>query len=288
MRFGVSDPNDPTVQTEDMGDDPVAATRYGLKNVTTIADMLISATTKEGEDYSTLREVYGQLISQRNRELGHVASYIGGVVRTERVAGQKGVVHTPVSRDKQKECMAFLQKEAFRTPTELLRTDILSLIEPTGAVDRVLQGHRQLLNIILNTDRMVRLINTDAIAKGNPRPYALSEMLSDLRQGIWSELNAIPVRTDVYRRNLQRAYIDAMGNKLNPPPFTPPAGLPPGFTFPPPTPLPGEARALIRSELLDLDATISKSLARAADRETKAHLQDSRDQISKILYPEKK
>jgi hypothetical protein len=79
-----------------------------------------------------------------------------------------------------------------------------------------------------------------------------------------------------------------MGNKLNPPPFTPPANLPPGFVFPPPTPLPGEARALIRTELLDLDAIITQSMARAADRETRAHLRDSRDQISKILYPEKK
>jgi hypothetical protein len=288
LRFGVSDPNDPTVQTEDMGDDPVAATRYGLKNITAIADMLISATTKDGEDYSTLREVYGQLISKRSREFGHVASYIGGVVRTERVAGQKGVVHTPVSREKQKECMTFLQKEGFRTPEELLKPEILALIEPTGAVDRMLQGHRMLLNTLLNTDRMARLINTAAVTKASGQPYTLNEMLSTLRLGIWSELNSNPVKTDVYRRNLQRAYIEALGNKLNPPPFTPPAGLPPGFTFPPPTPLPGEARALIRSELLDLDAAISKSLARAADRETKAHLQDSRDQISKILYPEKK
>jgi hypothetical protein len=288
LRFGVSDPNDPTVQTEDMGDDPVAATKYGLKNVNVIADMLIGATTKEGEDYSTLREVYGELIAQRNREFGHVASYVGGVVRTERVAGQKGVVHTPVSREKQRECMAFLQKEAFRTPVEMLRPDVLALIEPAGAVDRVLQGHRMLLNILLNTDRMVRLINTAAVPKGGIQAYTLNEMLTSLRQGVWSELNANPIRTDVYRRNLQRAYIEAMGNKLNPPPFTPPANLPPGFVFPPPTPLPGEARALIRSELLDLDAVIAESMARAADRETRAHLRDSRDQISKILYPEKK
>lgn len=288
LRFGVSDPNDPTVQTEDMGDDPVAATKYGLKNVNVIADMLIGATTKEGEDYSTLREVYGELIAQRNREFGHVASYVGGVVRTERVAGQKGVVHTPVSREKQRECMAFLQKEAFRTPAEMLRSDILALIEPAGAVDRVLQGHRMLLTILLNTDRMARLINTAAVPKGGVQAYTLNEMLTSLRQGVWSELNANPIRTDVYRRNLQRAYIEAMGSKLNPPPFTPPANLPPGFVFPPPTPLPGEARALIRTELLDLDAVIAQSMARAADRETKAHLRDSSDQISKILYPEKK
>jgi hypothetical protein len=132
------------------------------------------------------------------------------------------------------------------------------------------------------------LINTAAVAKGSPGPYALSEMLADLRQGVWSELNSASVRTDVYRRNLQRAYIDAMENKLYPSPFTPPPNLPPGVVIPPPAPLPGEARALIRTELLDLDAAVARVMPRAGDRETKAHLQDSRDRISRILYPEKK
>ncbi len=287
LRFGVSDPNDPTVQTEDMGADPIAATKYGLKNINAIADLLIGATTEEGKDYSTLREIYGQLLGQRNREFGHVATYVGGVVRTERVAGQEGVIHVPVSREKQKECMEFLQKEAFRTPTELIRPSILALIEPTGAVERVLAGQRLLINILLNNDRMSRLINSAAIAKKGDASYLLSEMLADLRSGIWSELRSATVKTDVYRRNLQRAYVDAMGLKLNPAPFTMPASLPPGFTFPPPTPLPGEARALIRTELLDLDAAIAGAMGKAADRETKAHLKDSRDQIAKILYPDK-
>ncbi len=288
LRFGVGDPNDPTVQTEDLGDDPVKATTYGLKNIQAIANMLVSATTTEGKDYSTLNEIYGQLLTQRNRELGHVASYIGGVIRTERVAGQEGVVHTPVSRLKQKECMEFLQKEGFRTPTELLRPDILALIDPRGAVDRVLQGHRQLLNILTNTDRMVRLINAHTLVRNKANLYPLSEMLSDLRKIVWSELRAARVSTDVYRRNLQRAYLETLGNRLNPPPLTPPQGLPPGVTIPSPTPLPAEARALIRVELQDLDSAIAAALPKSADRETRAHLIDSRDQIQKILYPEGK
>ena len=287
LRFGVSDPNDPTVQTEDMGSDPVAATRYGLKNITAIADMLISATTKEGEDYSTLKELYGQLISQRNREFGHVATYVGGIVKTARVAGQAGDIYAPIARAKQKECIDFLQKEAFRTPTELLKPNILALIEPYGVVDRVLAGQRQLLNILLNNDRMNRLIGSAATAKKGESPYLLSEMLGDVKQGVWSELKMGSIKTDVYRRNLQRAYVDALGIKLNPLPFTQPAGLPPGYVIPPPTPLPGEARALIRTELMELDAMLARVSANAGDRETKAHLQDSRDRISKILYPEK-
>jgi len=288
LRFGDPDGIDPSAQMEDLGSDPVLATKYGLKNIARIADKLLSATTKPGEDYTTLQEIYGDLIGQRTREFGHVANVIGGVVMTRRVAGQEGVVHAPVPREKQKEAMAFLVKEGFRTPAEILKPALVALFEPTGTEERVLSGHRSILNILLNNARMERLVNTAALAGGGEKPYLLGEMSAGLRKGIWSELDASPVKTDVYRRNLQRAYIEIMGTKLNPPPWSPPPGVPPGIVIMPPPPLPGEARAIIRAELTDLDASIGRALPRASDRETKAHLQDSRYQIMKILFPERK
>lgn len=284
LRFGSADGIDPTAQTEDLGDDAVKSTAYGLKNLLRISDMLMKATTKPGEDYSTLAEMYNQLFAQRNRELGHVANIIGGVVNTERVAGQEGVLHTPVPKAKQKEAMTFLQKEGFTTPKELIKNDIIYRIEPTGTMDRVLAGQKNLLNILLNNDRMARIINTTAL---NADSYTLSQMLTELQSGIWSELKSQGINIDIYRRNLQSAYLDAIDGKLNPKPFTPPANLPPGFRLPPPTPLPGEARALLRAGLTDLDLMIKKNISRSANRETKAHLQDSRDRIQKILFPEK-
>jgi hypothetical protein len=282
LRFGGADGIDPTAQTEDLGNDPVAATHYGLMNIQRIAKMLLTSTTKSGEDYSNLRELYEQLFGQRNRELAHVANLVGGVVHTTRVAGLEGPVNTPVTGKKQREAMAFLVKEGFRTPTELLDPAILSLIEPSGTPDRVLQGQRQLLAILLNNGRLSRLVENEAFPKDTREAYPLREAFADLRKGIWSELGTSSALTDLYRRNIQRAYIEAMGSKLNPPP----AALIPGF--PPPLPLPGEARSLIRKELMDLDADIARALSRTKDRETRAHLEDSRYQISKILYPEKK
>jgi hypothetical protein len=259
-----------------------------MKNLQRVTDMLLSATTKEGDDYSVLEELYGEVFAQRNRELGHVVPWIGGVIETRKVAGQEGTVYTPVSRAKQKESMEYLLNEGFRTPSEFIRADILALIEPSGTVDRVLQGHRQLLSRLLDNQRFDRLMTTAALGQGKEKPYTLAEMLADLRNGIWKELKASRVSTDLYRRNLQRAYIDLMGTKLNPAPFTPPVGAPAGVRFSPPSPLPTEARSLIRQELMDLDAALARALPSAADRETKAHLQDSRYQISRILYPDSK
>jgi hypothetical protein len=132
-------------------------------------------------------------------------------------------------------------------------------------------------------------VNHEANARKGEQLYLLKEILGDLRKGIWSELRSSSPSSDVFRRNLQRAYIDVMGTKLNPPPPPPPPpNLPPGFQFPPPIPLPGEARALIRKGLMDLDSEIASSLQRVGDEQLRAHLLDSRYQISKILYPEKK
>jgi hypothetical protein len=288
LRFGDADGVDPSSQTEDLGADAVAATRYGLLNIERIADILIPATTEEGKDYSTLREVYYELLAQRNRELVHVANLVGGVTRTRRVAGQEGVVYDPVPREKQKEAMRMLAKEAFHTPISLLKQPILARIEASGAAERVLQGQRQVVSTILENNRLARVINIQAINGGSGSVYPLAEMLADLRTGIWSELGAKGVSADLYRRNLQRAYLDLIGNKLNPPPVpAPPQGVPVAVYMSFFAPLPGEARAMLRSELTDLDAAIAAKISSTAGKEMKAHLQDCRYQIAKILYPNK-
>jgi hypothetical protein len=288
LRFGDPDGVDPTAQTEDLGDDAVKATGYGLKNIARVADYLLTATTKEGEDYETLKEVYMQLLGQRNRELFHVTNVIGGVVRTSRVSGQEGEVYAPVTRARQKEAIGFVMKEGFRTPTELVRPALLRLFEPSGAEDRVAAGQRTLLNSLLNNARLARMISVTALAAKGERPYTVNELLTDLRSGVWGELGGKRVSTDVYRRNLQRGYLEVMDARLNPPPFVPPPNLPPGVRVTPPPALPGEARAMIRMELTDLDRAIARAIPRSGDRETRAHLEDARYQIKKILEPEKK
>lgn len=72
---------------------------------------------------------------------------------------------------------------------------------------------------------------------------------------------------DAYRRNLQRAYLDLVNTKVN----ANGAG--------------GEERPLYRAELKSLSASLAAAIAKTADRETKAHLEDSRNQIAKILDP---
>ena len=164
---------------------------------------------------------------------------------------------------------------------------ILRRIEPDGAMARLRAAQNGVLNSLLNNARMTRLVEFGAMSNGKGSTYTLSEMLTDLRHGIWSEVAAPSVRIDAFRRNLQYAYLAQLASKINPPAVVqsgPP--LPAAFAFfqaPPPD----EARALMRTELMDLDAQLRSALPRATDTETRAHITEARHRIDITLHPEK-
>ncbi|MBT3266122.1 DUF5117 domain-containing protein [Candidatus Poribacteria bacterium] len=269
LRFGSRSYHDPSAQTEDIGADPIEATRYGLMNIDRAADMLIPATTTHpGDDYDELRNMYNEVLGQRNRELGHVVGLIAGVTRTDYHVGQEGLVFDVVPREKQLEAMRFLVEHAFTTPTKLLNPDILDRIEPAGNVDRVVGSQTGVLARLLDEGRAKRLIDQEAAAAPGETPYSLNEMLSELRAGIWSELDAEAVEVDAYRRALQRAHIEQLGRKLDPD-----------------GPSKSDMRPLARGELVALSAAIAAALDRTAHWTTQLHLEDARVTIDHILNP---
>jgi hypothetical protein len=116
-------------------------------------------------------------------------------------------------------------------------------------------------------------------------------MLSDLRHGVWTELyGTAPVKIDVYRRGVQRAYLTDVGNKINPPPAAAAAGGRGGGGGggrggAAPAANTGEIKAMLRGELKTLDAELAAAAKRATDVPTKRHIDDARQQISHILKP---
>ncbi len=264
LRFGSADGIDPSAQTEDLGADPVAATRLGLRNIRRIVPMIVEATSEEGESYDTLEELYGRLVGQWEDEMGHVVTLVGGVYRERKHYGQPGVVHTPVPRAKQREAMSFLIENAFRTPSYLVDPDIVRRFEPTGTVDRISDAQSDLLEDLLSDARLNRLVEQTAVRSG-PEPYAPSEMLSDLRDGVWSELDGGgDVTIGPYRRELQRAWTRTMIDKLD---------------------NDSDVGALARGELRDLASTIEERLSDAEDRVTRLHLIEVRDRVERALDP---
>ncbi len=287
-RFNMSDSRgaDPGDHSEAVGDaDAVKATGWGIKSIKQIVPLLVPATVQDGKDFEDLSQMYGRLIGQWATELSHVADVVGGTQAQEKYAGQAGPRYVPNSRQRQKEAVKFLNDNAFATPTYFLLDDILRKIEVEGAIRRINGAQGRVLNQLMNDRRLERLIEFDALAKPG-EAYTLAEMAADVRNGIWSELSSGNVRIDAYRRELQRTYLAALDGKINPRPVQMPAGLPPQFAaqFAGPRAT-SDIKAIFRAELRSLDGQLAAAAGRTTDRTTRAHLDDARAQIKKILDP---
>ena len=210
-RFG-SAGIDPSSQTEDLGDNAIKASEYGILNLKRIIPNLIEWTAEKGKDYGDLNTMYGQVLSQFNRYMGHVSSNIGGVYQFYKTYDQPGPVYTHVEKSHQKNCMNFIHKELFKTPTWMIDKNILNKIEFAGNINRIRATQSRTLNRILDFGRMARMIENEAINGNNA--YKLIDMMSDLKNGIWEEL-LNHKKIDVYRRNLQLAYLDRISYLMN-------------------------------------------------------------------------
>lgn len=285
LRFSTPDaPNDPENQTESVGDaDAVKSTTYGLLNLQRVMSNMLRATEQPNKDYSLLTKMYGEAVSQWGRYMRHVASLIGGAITQEKLG--TGRRFEPVSEARQKEAMAFLAKNAFEVPTMFLDQDILWRIEARGAVDRIRDSQTSLFATLLSPSRLNTLVDYETLTNGNT--YTLPEYIEDMHGSVWHELNDRRVAVSVYRRNLQRAFLDRVDAELNPPAAqleqeataasSGRGGRAPRWG--------NDVRALLRSELGRIDRQAAQASGRAADDITRIHLQDVRDQIKRILNP---
>jgi hypothetical protein len=285
LRFSVdgaagSDPGD---LTEAVGDaDAVKSTTLGLKNLQRVAKLLVPATsTQTGDTYDDLTELYGRMMGQWTLEMNHVAQIVGGYDAQQKHVGQNGVRFKLLPKSRQTEAVTFLNDNAFATPTWAIDKDILRKIEPIGVLNRVRNAQNSVLNNLMSSARFARLVEQQAL--DGDAAYAPAEFVSDVRNGVFRELNAPTVTVDAYRRNLQRAYLDIVNNKLNAPAQAAPQGLPAGFAAMFMTS--GDERSFYRAELKALSAAAGAAMAKSKDKATRAHLDAVRDQISKILNP---
>jgi hypothetical protein len=271
--------------SEAVGDaDAVWATGWGIKNLQRTMKLLQKMTIRPGEDNSELEALYVSgtgIFGQFRNEMGHVAAVVGGSVLHKKSGSTPGPVYTPYSRKRQADAVKFINEQMFKTPMWFVDTALAARLEIGGMVKRVNDLQLGVLQSLLANDKINRLVDYEA-RLGTKNSYTVADLVADTRRGIWSELSGGPVAIDVYRRGLQNGYIDQMKNKLFPPP--PPAGFPAQFL---PPPLPADAGSAIRGELISLRSDIRAAIPRAANRETRLHLQGMEVRVSEVLDPKK-
>jgi hypothetical protein len=289
LRFGGEDGPasvDPSVITENIGSDRVQATALGLKNLDRNLDYLVAATTTKGEDFELLQEAYQAILSHRRNWFNAVAKEVGGVVENRTLAGRGGETFVRVPKKKQQEAVHFLLDNAFVTPTRLLNPNIVGQFKYTGVANDILGMQRALLDSLLGSSRLNRLFDAEVVAPGEA--YTVVELVTDLQDGIWSELKGQHPKIDPLRRNLQRAYLDVLKREFEPSesapaarPFLPQLGDEPGGRV-------SELRAVARGALHDLVKRINAALPLAQDTATRMHLEDALNQIDAMLTAKKK
>lgn len=202
---------DPSSQTEDLGDDAVKASNYGIANLKRIVPRLTEWTYEDGKNYDDLEALYEQVFSQFNRYMGHVTANIGGVYQYNKTYEQAGPVFSPVAKSRQQESLAFLQQQLFTTPTWLIDQGIISKIKADGTLEKIRGLQERALNNVLSFDRLARVIENETL--NGTSAYGLFAMMADLSDGLWREVNQ--GRTpDTFRRNLQRAHVERLAYLL--------------------------------------------------------------------------
>lgn len=281
--FGTeSNPDDPRSQAEQVGDDAMKASDYGTRNLKRIVPNLHKWTQESNSDYSNLKMMYDQVISQFNRYNNHVAKYVGGIMETPKMIEQDGPVYEIVSKAEQKRAVDYLNKNLFATPSWLLRQDIFDKTGERG-LNVTANVQNNVLQRLLRVNTLSKLV--DAEAAIGAQAYRVPELLTDVKNGVWSELSASKT-IDVYRRQLQKTHIAALDQLLNPP--AQPAGASAIAQF-----MAGPAvdrdnsdiKSAVRAHLVALKNQITTAIPLIADSMTKAHLRDMSARIDLALNP---
>lgn len=282
--FGTeSDPDDPRGQNEDLGDDAMKASAYGIKNLQRIVVKLPEWTNEANKDYASLNQMYGQLVTQFNRYMGHVAKNVGGIQTTPRMREEGGIVVEYTPKAKQKQAIDFLQDNLFSTPTWLIQKNIAGLTG-TNAMTTISGVQSNVLNRLLSNTTFNKLFRYEA--SGEQNAYSANEMITDLRKGIWSEL-ASRKTIDIYRRNLQKVFVERLISNLkaDETPISP-ALAAFGISSPSYSKT-TDAVSIVKSQLRTLQSEIRAALPTYKDAVSRAHLQDVSDRITAALDPTK-
>ncbi|WP_443945286.1 zinc-dependent metalloprotease [Pedobacter sp. AW1-32] len=274
---------DPRLQSEDLGDNAMKASAYGIANLKRILPNVEKWTFQKGKEYSDLKEIYTEIVGQYNRYMGHVTANVGGLSENFKTYDQKGAVYAYLPKAKQKEAITFFNQQLFTTPLWLINNEELSKFDNGTLLNRIKSVQTNTLSNILSAPRIARLLDNET-KNGVAKAYTLPELFTDLRSSVFAAGHA-----DAFKRNLQRAYVDRLEGLM-----TKDSDLPPGFPaeyaasygLTPINVALSDIRPLVRAELKTLLST-TKARSAAGDAISKAHYDDLNIRIKNILDPKK-
>lgn len=195
---------DPSAIEEDLGDDPVKAAEYGIKNLKYILSNL-GEWVNDDADFTHREELYKQLANQYYRYIMNVMYNVGGIYLTEVKDGTKGQRHEPVAKEKQRASLAWILKE-FKSSDWLSKTDLKKNFTMGVDMTPVLQKR-----ILDQLERLTGNIILSSHLASNP--YTIQEFLTDLYNGAFENTVKGRALTDADKM-LQQFIVDVSASSL--------------------------------------------------------------------------
>jgi hypothetical protein len=263
--FGTeTDNNDPRNQNEDLSDDAILASNYGIKNLIRIVPQILTWTKEANKGYNNASAIYREVATQFTRYANHVAKNVAGIYTTPLTVEQTGNSKEFVSKEIQQKAVKFLNKQVFATPTWLIDKQ---LIEKAGVEPVTIIGNAQksVIDRLISRNTLEKMTRNEAY--NATKAYSANNLFDDLKKEIWSELKT-GRSIDIYRRNLQKNYVNALISII-----TPKQGEPVTVS---------DATGIARVQLMDLQQEIKRSIPVSTGTK-KSHLVDLAAQIEKAL-----
>ncbi|MDF2475408.1 MAG: zinc-dependent metalloprotease [Sphingobacterium sp.] len=208
---GEGNDEDPRSQKEDLGDDSMLASTYGIKNLKRVVAHLVEWTNEPGDDYSNLKDMHKAVRGQFNRYLYHVLKNIGNQEITNKVRGQNGAVYAAVPREKVKAAVQYVNDHVFTPPLWLYPQNIQELIGK-DANKEITDQQEQMLNMLMSPGLLYNVYMKSLNAQN---AYGIEEYLNDISQGVWT-LPGGDLRIDAFKRGQQRYFLEKVNQIVNP------------------------------------------------------------------------
>lgn len=268
---------DPRLENEDLGDNAMKASTYGIANLKRIVPHIEEWTYEKGKDYDNLSEIYNEVLNQFNRYMGHVVINIGGMNENFKTYDQKGPVYDFVNKNLQHDAVVFYNTQLFTTPLWLINKEELSRFDNGIFLNRIKTVQVNTLANVLSPYRLSRMYDNET--KNGSKAYKVADLFTDLRSGIFTA-----GKPDAFKRNLQRGYVEDLKNLLNDE-FKGIPGISPAilayYGFTPINAVLSDLRPMVRAELKTIDARLPKG----GDAITIAHYADLHLRIKEALNP---
>lgn len=270
---------DPRAQSEDLGDNSMVASDYGIKNLKAILPNILEWTYEEANQYEWADELYDNVFSQFRRYVGHVTKWVGGIYDSPKTYDQEGIVFEPAPKDMQREAVRFLHRQLFETPDWLMNKEVLARIKPENGTNAIANLQERTINSLYGTSRLQRLIDAHAI---DNTAYGLEEFFMDMQNGIWRELQS-GIATTTHRRNVQKMHLNQLVELLEPAEassgrvstyFRSTASV---------DPVTSDISSISTGTLIELHDALEKAAKRTDHKMTKYHYQDCARRISEAL-----